>query len=302
MRATLIHIAAAAAAGAAAVRRHPGLVALTYLVQVLLSMAPAAVIFLVLISRFGHEPHFDSAMSGDLEALLLVIKDSGGLIPVALLLPLAIAAIYVVVSWLMTAGLIAVFADPPRSRAELASRFGGAAAARLGSFARLFAVSLVPYALVALLATRATLAIGAAARRAVSGTELALEAVVAALPAALLLWIVWTAIDYARVELTLAGERRLASWRALARAFRRVIRHPACLLHSGAGHLFAIAAGLLLWALMGWTAAAGIGLVALRQLALALRHLIAVAVLAGQVEIARRIKQSHQRSAISGQL
>lgn len=293
MRRSITDVAAAVGAGGRAVARHPGLLAATYLVQLAMSLLPAALLFAGLVSRYGREPTLDAAVAGDLPSLLEIARDARELLG-ATAAAVAIAALaYVVVSWLLTAGLIAVFADPPATRASAARRFGAGAGERVLSFARLFAWSLIPYAAVAWLAASGLRGLTGAAFHALGTRELLWRAALELAPAALLLWLSWTVIDYARIELVRAA--RPVAWRALLRAARRVASRPACLLHTLGGHASGAVLALAILAAAHWSAAAGVAVLALRQLALAGRHVVHVAVLAGQVEIDERVSRPRRR-------
>lgn len=304
MKTLVAELRRAAAAGVAAIRRYPLLALVTYAAQLLISLTPAAVLAALLLVRLGDAPMFDRAMDGDLAAIATIIRSQPMLLATAGLLMIAAALAYVSVSWFITAGLIHVYREQPESRAETARSFGAGGARRFFAFARLFGWSLVPSAVGLALLGYGLVSVGDSFLTILDFGALSRTVILALAPGAVALWIVWTAIDYARIELC---ARQVSSWRALLRGFRRVLGRPICLLHTLLGFL---AGAALVWI---YAQIAGAGLVSswlavfvVRQLVFSTRHLIRLLIIGGQVAIAADLdtrdptRESRIRSWIAG--
>ncbi|HYU16440.1 MAG TPA: hypothetical protein VEL05_10220 [Candidatus Acidoferrum sp.] len=272
-------------AGLRALGRFPGLVLIMYLVQVALSAGAALVMMLLLLDVFGGRPLFDRAMDGDLAALMSCFRAEPDLLPSLLGIGIAAVLIYGVVSWFLTAGLVAVLLDAPSRRREVVRWFGAAGASNFFPFLRLSVWSALPYALVLV---AAGFGIGLTEERranALGANDMAVALALALGPAFLLRWPVAAAIDYARIDLV--RHPGMSSLRALVRGLRTVARHPLALSHT----LLHGAAFIGVWALYVWVSGSDatsglVALVALRQLAGLVRFAAHVAVIAGQVELA----------------
>jgi hypothetical protein len=207
------------------------LVVALYAIQLVISAVMGAIVATALAGALAERPIFDDAVDGDLFSWLAVLSENGGLIVTLVWVLIAIAVLYGALSWFLTGGLIAVFADdaPTRERGTNTRRFGAGGAAMFLPYARLWMWSLVPYALVI-----AALVLGlrpayAARFTALSTGEIAQTAALGALPAALLWMVLRAALDYARIDLLCTPG--LGSGRALLRAFRLLVRRPIALLH-----------------------------------------------------------------------
>jgi hypothetical protein len=273
-----------ARAGGRALRRYPALVLALYVVQLAMSAAAALIMMMLLYSALGDRPAFARGLDGDLPALLLSLGSDPQLLPTLVWIGLAAVLAYSVVSWFMTAGLIAVLLDSPTGGREIVRWFGAAGAANFFPFLRLALWSALPHAAVVAVAG---FGLGWIEYQMVSVFEPgeALKTLAFGLsPALLLHWIVATAIDYARVDLV--RNPGMSSLRGLLRGFAVVVRHRLALVHTlFYGLVFAGAC-----AVYGWSAAgAGVGLlgvVALRRVTSLVRMTAHVALIAGQVELA----------------
>ena len=293
IRETIIALVAAITGGAITAVRYRGLYLATYAIQLSISLVPATLAWWLLVSQLGAEPALGRAVDGDLAAALVALRAVKSA-PVAIIAAAAIAATaYVAISWFLTAGLLGVYREQPEGRAAVARVFGAAGARRLVAFVRLF---LLVAPLYAALAIWIALAIGGVLDRLpelVTWGDLAGELAGGLIAPALILWLAWTAVDHARVELV--ADDDLGAWRSLGRGVVRVVRRPACALHTAAGHIAAAALGGIYLASAGL--ALGIaGLIAARQLFALGRHLIHLAILAGQVELGERLRRGWSKT------
>ena len=272
-------------AGVRSVRRFPGLVLILYAIQLALSAGTALLFMVLLQGAFGDRPLFDRAMDGDVAALVTTVFSEPELLRALLWTGLVAVAGYSVVSWFLTAGLIAVLLDAPSRRREVVRWFGSAGASNFFPFLRLSLWSALPQAAVLVVAVvgvgfvRHRLQNSFDARSALEGLAIGLS------PALLLHWIVATAIDYARVDLV--RHPGMSSLRGLLRGFRAVANHRLTLVHTLLyGLVFAGASALYGWMTVGGVVSGLAALVLVRQLLSLVRFVAHVALIAGQVELA----------------
>lgn len=280
-------------AGGRALARHRGLAFALYLVQLAVSVVVGAVVASALLAPLSRRPLFDEAVAGDAFSLLAVAREHGDLLIGLGWVVVALALLWGALSWFLTGGLLAVLAAPAevaRAPAQRVRTFGAGGAALFGAFARLWAWSLIPYALIAALLLLAAARVSALGLYALSTGELLRAAALYTAPALLLWSIARTALDYARVEITL--EPALATRRALLRGLRLVLRSPLPLVH------FLLYCALWLGVTAAYVAATwdrpmlgvggAVGLFALRQASLAARFALHVGLLAGQLHLRRQ--------------
>ena len=271
--------------GLAAPRRFPGLCLSIYLVQVAMSLAAAGLMARLLSRAFATRPMFDRGMQGDLAALMTSLRGQPVLITTLVNIGLAAVVLYWLVSWFLTAGLIAVLLDPPTRRREVARWFGAGGAVNFFPYLFLGLWSLVPYALVVVVAGLGLGHFGPQLRDALSWGDVGIDLVGALGPALVLYWLVATAVDYARVNLV--RHPGMSSARALLRGIRTIIRHRLALLHTLLyGVVFALASAAYLAAVADGVLMSLLALVILRQVLALVRFVAHVAVIGGQVELA----------------
>ncbi len=281
------------AAGGRALVHHRWLLASIYAAQVIVSVAIGGVVASALAAAFAQQPAFDRAVAGNPVALVTVLADQPGLFTALGWTIVAAALLWGMASWFLTGGLIGALLDSSTSPTATAAarRFGAAGATTLLSYARLAVLSAIPYAIV-------VGAIGAGVAgpledftHAATLGEAISAVVLGALPGVVLGVFVRTAMDYARIDLALAGDGRRVAWRALLRAFKLVALRPVALAHA----LIGVSALLLVtgtYIALTWNApfagaAGAVGLFAIRQVVSALRFSTHVAVIAGQVRCVR---------------
>ncbi len=272
-------------AGVRSLRRFPGMVLILYAIQLALSAGTALLFMVLLQGAFGDRPLFDRAMDGDLAALVTSVVSEPEVWRALLWIGLVAVAGYSVVSWFLTAGLIAVLLDAPSRRREVVRWFGSAGAANFFPFLRLSLWSALPQAVVLVVAgvgvgfVRYRLENAFDARDALEGLAIGLS------PALLLHWIVATAIDYARIDLV--RHPGMSSIRGLMRGFRAVVNHRLTLVHTLLyGLVFAGASALYGWMTVVGAVSGLVALILLRQLVSLVRFVAHVALIAGQVELA----------------
>lgn len=272
-------------AGARSLRRFPGMVLTVYAIQLAMS-AGAALLFAVLLQgAFGDRPLFDRAMDGDLAALVTCVVAEPELLRALMWIGLVAVLAYSVVSWFLTAGLIAVLLDAPSRRREVMRWFGSAGAANFFPFLRLSLWSALPQAVVLVVAAVGISFVRHRLDHAFDARGVAEALAIGLSPALLLHWIVATAIDYARIDLV--RHPGISSIRGLMRGFGAVSRHRLTLVHTLLyGMVFGGASAVYGWMTVGGAMAGLVALVLVRQLLGLVRFAAHVALIAGQVELA----------------
>jgi len=279
-------------AGPRAVSRYTGTLLAVFVAQSLLAVTCVLAITAVLAHAFSHLPMFDEAVDGDLAALIYSMrygKDS--LVAIA---GIAFGAIMLwqLASWFLVGGLNAVLAQRPEGRADTARCFGAGGAATYLAYLRL-ALCAVPGWLVVLVAFGTGLGLTRGRIfQALSFGEALGPLLLAILPAVILLHVLWTVEDYARVELTLRHDTHDPGvFASYLRTLSYVFRRPVALVHAAIGWLlFGLVSAAYMYLSQGhpmYGAEGAITLFIARQGVLLLRMAIRFGVLAGQVELGR---------------
>jgi hypothetical protein len=280
------------AAGGRAVSEFTGMVLGLFAVQAMLALGSGLVVAQLLASQFATRPMFDAAVDGDLASLIEVLRGEPALMSASQWLSLAAVLLWMVLSWFLVGGALAVLTERPRGRRETARAFGAGGASTFFVFVRLGLASAVLH--VALVGPALILGMGAAAphlRSALTLPPFFAALVLGLLPAALIALFLGTAADYARAELTRQrpSHEGLGAMRALGRAMVFVVRRPLTLGHATVGWLafFAVSA-LYAWGSHGHAmlgASGAISLLVLRQVLSLVRMVFKVGVIGGQVEL-----------------
>ena len=274
--------------GARVLRRYPGLVGTLYAAQLAVALGAGWVMTRILAAAFAGQPLFDAAVDDDAVALVTIVAERGIVFQSVMWVGIGAIGSYAVLSWFVTGGLIATLLERPRGRRDTARCFGAGGAATFFAYARLTLLSLVPY-------TIALVAFGLGLERASDGLRYALTIgdVIRALfpnlaPAAILLWIAFCAVDYARIDLSRYPKQ--SSTRALLRAYKKLftVRWP--LVHVLMYYLAFIAISLVFLAATVDRPTLGPGgavlLFAARQLTSMVRFAAKIVLVGGQVELA----------------
>jgi hypothetical protein len=279
-------------AGTRAVSRYTGTVLTVFVVQSIVATACMLAVALVLAPEFSHLPMFDEAVDGSLVATVWCVRYGRPSFAAIGCIVLGAVLFWELASWFLVGGLCGVLARRPEGRGDTARWFGASGAATYLKYALLALCSLPGYALV-------LFALGTGMSLAAPRIELALTLpqlfgplVLAALPSFLLLHLVWTVSDYARVELSLRHETHDPGVvRAYLRAIGYVLRRPLTLLHAGLGWiLFLLVTTAYAYLSQGhpmYGAEGAITLFFVRQGVALLRMAIKVGILAGQVDLGR---------------
>lgn len=272
--------------------RYTGTLLAVFVVQTLVAAACIVAVTILLMRTFGHLPLWDDAVDGDLVALVWCVRyarsaliASGGIVLGAVLL-------WQLASWFLVGGLLGVLAQRPDGRGETARCFGASGATTYLAYARL-ALCSVPGWLVALaLLGKSLAAVEPRLEHALTVADLVGPLALATLPTLVLLHVLWTIVDYARVELTLRGASHdpgvVATY---VRTVGYVIKRPTTLVHAGLGWIaFAVVSIGYAYLAHGhpmYGAEGAVTLFVIRQGVALARTAIRVAVLAGQVELGR---------------
>lgn len=276
--------------GARALTRYKGLFITLYLVQLVIAGLATWTASIMLATVFAQRPVFDQAVAGDLAALIFVTTDEPYIFISIAWLALAAVFGYAIVSWYLIGGLNAVLIQAPDKRGEVVKHFGAGGARTFYAYARLFLLSLLPYAVIAgvflfgLSRAAGELAYG------LDFGDIAAALVPKLAPAFLLLLIHLVALDYARIELS--RTIGLASRHAFLRGYKAVLTDWRPLAHVLAYiAFFGLVSTVYVYATLGHAMAGAFGAVALffiRQLFLIIRYLGKMTCAAGQVVYAKQ--------------
>jgi len=287
-------------AGLRSLSRYTGTLLAVFVVQSLVAITCMLAIAVVLAQTFSHLPLFDEGVDGDLVAMIECIRYGrssfvavGGIIFGAVLL-------WQVVSWFVVGGLYGVLAQRPEGRSETARCFGASGASTYLAYARLALCSLPGIALVLLVLGTGFNIAGAYTDHALTLWQLFGPLVVGLLPGFLLMHVVWTVTDYARVELTLRHDSHdpgvVVTY---LRSVSYVLRRPLTLVHGAVGWIcFALVTLAYAYLAAGhsmYGAEGGLILFVARQCVSLVRTAIRVGILSGQVELGRTRPQPPRR-------
>jgi hypothetical protein len=279
-------------AGPRAVSRYTGTVLAVFVVQSLVAAACLLAVALVLAQTFSHLPMFDEAVDGSLVALVWCLRYGresflaiAGIVAGAVLL-------WQLASWFLVGGLVAVLGQHPEGRGDTARCFGASGSATYLKYARLALCSLPGYVLVLFLLMTGLGIATPGLEYALTLPQLLVPLGLAVLPALLVLHVLWTVSDYARVELTLRHDSHDPGVvRTYLHSFAYVIRRPITLLHAAVGWLlFLLVTMAYAYLAQGhpmYGTGGAITLFFVRQGVSLLRMAIQVGILAGQVELGR---------------
>jgi hypothetical protein len=280
------------AAGPRAVSRYTGTLLAVFVAQSLVAASCIVAVALVLAHTFSHLPMFDEAVDGDLVALIYAVrhgKDS--LVAIAGIVFGAIM-LWQLASWFLVGGVYGVLAQRPEGRGDTARCFGAGGASTYLAYARLALCALPGWIVVLFVLGAGVGLVRGRIDHALTLGELLGPLALASLPAILLLHVLWTALDYARVELTLRHDTHdpgVAT--TYLRTLSYVLRRPVALVHAALGWLvFGLVSAAYLYLAQGhpmYGAEGAITLFIARQGVSLLRMATRFGVLAGQLELGR---------------
>ena len=275
--------------GCSSVSDHRRLALAVYLVQLLMSVAAAAVIARALANALGRSPLFDKAVDGNLLAMLIVLREHATLFATFIWIGIGTAAVYSIVSWYLVGGFVTVFIERPLTWRQRVERFGAGGASLFFPYLRLAVLCMLPYPVVGI-------AVAIGLDRIIDGVlyqpslgALVWSIVLNLLPGALLCWIATTSTAYARIDL---ARHRGSSALALLRAYRTIFTSPTPLAHTAVYWAYFAGVSALYVGLatsFGWSGTLGaLALLLVRQLASLSRFGGKLVLPAGQVELSPR--------------
>lgn len=279
-------------AGPRAVGRYTGTLLAVFLVQTILAIGCMIGIAALLAQAFSHLPMWDEAVDGDLFALIGCVRYARANLMGAAGIAFGALLLWQLASWFLVGGTLGVLAQKPEGRGDTARTFGASGAATYLAYARLELCALPGYALVMFALAFGIGAVFSRLEYALTLPQLFWPLALGTLPALLLLHVLATAMDYARVELTLRHESHdPGAVMSYLRSIGYVLRRPVTLVHAGLGWLvFALITIGYAYLAHGhpmYGAEGAVALFVIRQGVALARSTIRYAVLSGQVEIGR---------------
>jgi hypothetical protein len=235
---------------------------------------------------------FDEAVDGDLVALVYCVRYGKQTIIAVAGIAFGAAMLWQLASWFLAGGLYGVLAQRPEGRGDTARCFGAGGAATYLAYVRLALCSLPGWLIVLFVLGAGTGLVRGRIEHALTVPELLGPLLIATLPALILLHLLWTVSDYARVELALRHDTHdpgvIATY---LRTLGYVLRRPVTLIHGAIGWLlFGLVTAAYLYLSQGhamYGAEGALTLFIARQGVSLLRTTIRVGVLAGQLELGR---------------
>lgn len=280
------------AAGPRAVGRYTGTLLAVFVVQTIVAIAVLVGVATLLSQAFAHLPVWDEAVEGDLIALLTSLRYARAHLIGCAGIAFGGILMWQLASWFLVGGTLGVLVQKPEGRGDTARCFGASGAATYLGYARLALCSLPGLALFMFALAVGGGAVATRVLHALTIPELMWPLLLGTLPAFVILHILWTVSDYARVELTLRHESHDPS--AVATYLRTlvfVLKRPVTLVHAALGWivfaLISIGYSYLAHGHPMYGAEGAVALFVIRQGVALARCSIRYGVLAGQVEIGR---------------
>jgi hypothetical protein len=279
-------------AGTRALGRYTGTLLAVFVVQTLLAIVCMVAVSIALAQAFSHMPMWDEAVDGDFVALIYCLRYGKASLLASAGIAFGALLLWLLVSWFLVGGIHGVLAQRPEGRGETARCFGASGANTYLAYAKLALCSIPGWFLVVL-----ALSIGLelASKRmeyALTVPQLLGPLALAILPALILLHVVWTITDYARVELSLRLDSHEPSViMTYARTIAFVLKRPITLAHGALGWLaFAVISIGYAYLAHGhpmYGAEGAVTLFVIRQGVALARTALRFGVLAGQLELGK---------------
>jgi hypothetical protein len=279
-------------AGPRAVGRYTGTLLAVFVVQTIVAAACMIAVAIVLAQAFAHLPMWDDAVDGDTIALAWCLRYGRAHFLACAGIVLGAVLLWELAAWFLVGGLVGVLAQRPEGRGDTARCFGASGATTYLKYARLALCSLPGWMLVVFVLATGTSLVSNRIEYALTVPELAFAMLLGVFPAMLILHVVSTISDYARVELTLRDATHDPGViRTYARAIVFVVRRPVTLVHAGLGWI-AFALVTIAYATIAqghpmYGAEGAVTLFVIRQGVSLARTALRMGVLAGQVELGR---------------
>ncbi len=279
-------------AGTRAVGRYTGTLLAVFISQTVVALACLLSISVALSLTFARLPIWDDAVDGDLAALLFSLRYGKASLLAAAGIAFGGLLLWQLASWFLVGGINGVLANRPEGRAETAKCFGAAGASTYLTYARLAVCSLPGLFVVLVMLFLGWQTMQARIFAALTVPQLLGPLALAFLPGLLVLHLVWTISDYARVELTLRGESHEPSVVVTyIRTVGYVLRRPLTLAHGALGWLAFLAISIgyayLAHGRPMYGAEGAVTLFVIRQGVSLARTAIRFGVLAGQLELGK---------------
>jgi hypothetical protein len=225
-------------AGPHAVSRYTGTLLAVFVVQTLVALGCMIAVAFALARAFAHMPMWDDAVDGDLVSLIFCLRYGKPSIEATAAIAVGAVMLWALVSWFIVGGILGVLAQRPEGRGETARCFGASGATTFLAYGKLALCSLPGYFVVLFALLLGLDLVGPRLEHALTVPQLVGPLAAAMLPALILLHVLWTVSDYARVELTLRQDSHGPSVvMTYLRTLGYVVRRPITLAHSGLGWL-----------------------------------------------------------------
>lgn len=277
-----------------ALGRYTGTLLAVFIVQSIVAVGVMLGVAFVLTQMFGDLPMFDEAVDGDLVALLYCLRHGKEAMLACAGIVVGGVLMWQLATWFLVGGINGVLANRPEGRGDTARCFGAAGASTYLAYVRLGLCALPGLFIVLLVLFKGLALMDMDTRllHALTVPQLLGPFIIATLPAFVLLHILWTVTDYARVELTLRGESHEPSVVATyVRTIAYVVKRPITLAHGALGWLaFMLVTIGYMYLSQGhpmYGAEGAVTLFVIRQGVALARHAIRFGVIAGQVELAK---------------
>jgi hypothetical protein len=281
-------------AGSRGVARYTGTMLTVFVAQSVVAIVCMLAIWAALADAFSHLPMWDDAVDGDLVSLIFCVRFGKASLLASAYIALGGIVVWKIATWFLVGGIHGVLSQRPEGRAETARCFGASGASTFLAYARLALCSLPGWIMVFALFNWGMERFAPESRleQALTVPQLVGPLLLGGLPAALLLHILWTVTDYARVELSLRHESHEPSVvMTYVRTVAFVLKRPITLAHGGLGWLAFVLITLgYMWLAHGhsmYGAEGAVTLFVIRQGVALARSAIRFGVLAGQLELGK---------------
>ncbi len=275
-----------------AVTRYTGTLLAVFVAQMLIVGAAITAIAVVLAQVFAHMPVWDDGVDGDIVSLALCVRYAHANLFACAGIAFSALLLWQLASWFLVGGIYGVLAQRPEGRGDTARCFGASGATTYLAYARLAVCSIPGWLLVLFVFATCSNAVLPRILYALTITDLIVPLAIALVPALVVLHFLWTASDYARVELTLRHDSHDPSVLATyLRSLVFVIKRPMSLVHAALGWL-AFAIITIGYAYLAhnhpmYGAEGAVTLFVIRSGVSLARMALRFGVLAGQVELGR---------------
>jgi hypothetical protein len=279
-------------AGTRALGRYTGTLLAVFVVQTLLAIVCMIAVSIALAQAFSHMPMWDEAVGGDFVSLIYCLRYGKASLLASAGIAFGALLLWLLVSWFLVGGIHGVLAQRPEGRGETARCFGASGANTYLAYAKLALCSIPGWFLVVLVLS---IGLELASKRmeyALTVPQLLGPLALAILPALIILHVVWTITDYARVELSLRLDSHEPSViMTYARTIVFVLKRPMTLAHGALGwlafSLITIGYAYLAHGHSMYGAEGAVTLFVIRQGVALARAAVRFGILAGQLELGK---------------